>query len=834
MAGVAKETVELITLTAEHAEQVSNLAAKYQISTDAVQRYQEMSRRTGIDVASFGDAIVNISKQLDKKPEMFARWGFDVEHLRSLKPDELLGAMAEKLETLNQADRITMAKELMKSVDLLPVLLDGFSELEKQAQKFGVAVVAADVSNLKGLKTQIEDLTGAWHLMWAEFGVTLAKDPEVQAMFGMLTDGIIGLAKALHDHKEDFEILKVLASFAVGGPVAAAKQAVASMGFRANTGGATGSWDLNPGADRTESAEDRKARLAAEKEAAKEAAALRKKDADAELEFAFERNDLLHKYLTTRLEIIQKEEDHARFLEAKLATDARGSSMGDPKAANDAFFASLDAGHPELSHILPGQSAGPAIPQTNLANAAAAAMGLVIDKKEKQLTLDKAIEQALLGQHFTHKQIQEAMGKTVDAQMTWFQFAQSTANQLTSMGQTGSAIGKVLGGIGGIGSMFQKDANGANAFSGGLGSFKGLAGGLSAAFAAFDIGKTLYTMFHKTEAQKVAFDVGRDYGVQISEGLSKTIAESSKTIGREAASLLSLDKIIGEAGGVSAFGLDKTLGKMHDLFSMMETGKLTAQQLQKPFDALFGDVAQQSISKTTGLISEQARQIMGMGIDAGLNGDGSAIRKFQDQQHDLAATYLERLAKNNDFNLAGTAAGAAFGAALVAEYQRLVDQGLSGSEIADKLGPQIDAWQKKLSGGSTKEDVEKWYQVYKEKLKALQDLQQTGATLTKAQLAEMENYAQLLAAQQKKLDTGDFGSGTAVGGGAAFDQMMEKLQLFQSELTGPTAQAIQDTIGLAGALYNSGDLSKESFQGLAEQVGQEFDQLKKKMIERRV
>lgn len=356
--------------------------------------------------------------------------------------------------------------------------------------------------------------------------------------------------------------------------------------------------------------------------------------------------------------------------------------------------------------------------------------------------------------------------------MSWSGFLQNAAAQFQLMGASGQALGKIIGGIGGIGASLQGlKANGVSGlgslFKGGTGQvLSNLSGGLTAAFAAFDMGKMIYSMFHKTEAQKVAFDVGRDYGVKISEGLSKEIAENSKTMGRQAASLLSLDKIVGEAGGVQAFGLDKTTGKLRDLFSMIQTGKLTAEQAKGPFDKLFGEVVQASISKTTGLISAQAAELRDLAEASGMQSD--AVEKFKGEQRDIAATIVGRLANNKDFKIANAQAGEVFGTALAAQYERMVKQGLSGLEIAEKLGPQIDALQKKFAEAG-------------------------------------------------------------FGGGKAFEAMLGKVELFRDELTGPVAQGFQDVTGLAAALFNSGDLTKSGFQGLAGQAGAQFAELQARM-----
>src|SRR5207244_3308793 len=89
----------------------------------------------------------------------------------------------------------------------------------------------------------------------------------------------------------------------------------------------------------------------------------------------------------------------------------------------------------------------------------------------------------------------------------------------------------------------------------------------------------LLRSLHKPEFARLANDVGRDLGVQISDGLAKALADQEKTLnlGRFEVERLNLDKIIGEAGGVQAFGVEKAIRATRDLFSLLDTGRLTAQ-----------------------------------------------------------------------------------------------------------------------------------------------------------------------------------------------------------------------------------------------------------------
>jgi hypothetical protein len=108
----------------------------------------------------------------------------------------------------------------------------------------------------------------------------------------------------------------------------------------------------------------------------------------------------------------------------------------------------------------------------------------------------------------------------------------------------------------------------------------------------------LWDTFTKSPGEKQAREVGRDFGVAISEAMGDTIAaEAEKLFGgdRFAASIYKMADIIKEAGGVTEKNFSQMLGRLRDVFSMIETGKFTVEQatqvLNENFDAFAAHVA---------------------------------------------------------------------------------------------------------------------------------------------------------------------------------------------------------------------------------------------------
>lgn len=798
MAGAAKETYELIKASAELADTITDLAGTYQVSTDEIQTWQRIQKDTGVTVDAIGASVTAVSKLLVNSPDKFKEWGMDVEHLRSLQPEQLLGAMGEKLKSLNQTERLAFIEDFKIANELMPHLLSGFDALREKAAGSISPLSEAELENLKETKDAITGIETAWADMWLEIGNALGSDAQVQEFFSSIKDGIVELVRLIADNREELAFgAKMLASMATFDVVGAAK-AVAQYsgaptlsgvkeGLSRTFGRGRGYTDAGDGggADALEGTSFSKAEAdawragqaalaAAEKkyfdelEAARKKAATEreaaKKRADAE-RAALQQESLRNQYDSFQRESAQLAADDAAA--AKAAAN-KGKFEEEKRRLEAATLQFLSKGAEEATQKSFAGAFGKAlIDLENLRDAEA------LQKRVRDELAALTDESGNL--KYSQEEIDTILKKNVTSTMTWSQFLQTAANQLSAMGRSGQAIGKILGGVGGIGAMFEKGGalNGVKGigdlFKGGTGQVLGkLAGGATAALAAFDIGKTLYSMFKKTEAQKVAFDIGRDWGTKISDGLAEAIAKDSKTIGREAASLKNADKIIAEAGGVQAFGVDKSAAKLRDLFSMVQTGKLTIEQARKPFDAVFGELAAASISKTSGLVSAQVMELMALNKQLGLGSE--AITKFQDEQRGKATEILGRLLNNKDFVVSGQAAGTAYGNAVAAAYSRMLEQGLSGAEIAEKMGPQVDALRKKL--------------------------EEAG-----------------------------------VSGGAAFEGMAEKMAMFTSEVTGPTATALQDQISLMAALANAGDLSRDDFVAMAQSVGETFNQLQAKLTE---
>ena len=106
------------------------------------------------------------------------------------------------------------------------------------------------------------------------------------------------------------------------------------------------------------------------------------------------------------------------------------------------------------------------------------------------------------------------------------------------------------------------------------------------------VGGVIAAIRNNAEWRKVMKDLGRDWGVAVSDELAKSIAEVSKKIGRLDAPLFFLREIFAEAGGIETFGLDNAIKKTRQLFESIGRGSLTAADAARELNEVFPELAE--------------------------------------------------------------------------------------------------------------------------------------------------------------------------------------------------------------------------------------------------
>lgn len=301
----------------------------------------------------------------------------------------------------------------------------------------------------------------------------------------------------------------------------------------------------------------------------------------------------------------------------------------------------------------------------------------------------------------------------------------------------------------------------------------------------------LLPLFSKPAYKDVMKRVGRDWGVSISEGLAQGIADQAKTLfkgNRQAAELFNLDKIIGEAGGLTSANADKFTAKLRDVFSMVQTGAMTVAQARETLDKNFNAFAQNVLA--SGKIASQGFQEL-LDLNQQFGTDSAAIRDFVTGQltrggkalatlfgdlkrrtteagaamtemataqaeldaamaggsYDDAARAADRLATAIEKVKAIQASQGASAQATAAEVQRAgrllmamfnagVKNGVDWLTILDQIGPGLDTVIEALKavGGSVEDSSVSWLVAWRDKVNANKELVASAGALNEVML----------------------------------------------------------------------------------------------------
>lgn len=137
----------------------------------------------------------------------------------------------------------------------------------------------------------------------------------------------------------------------------------------------------------------------------------------------------------------------------------------------------------------------------------------------------------------------------------------------------------------------------------------------------------------KPEWAKAAEDVGRDFGIKISDELGKSIAANAKTMfhgDRAVAEVNSLAKIIGEsADGINNKNFDQLAGKLRDVFVYVGKGQMSAAQAAKVLDDNFAAFVAAG-TDGAGRLNEKLKEMIQLNQQYGT--DSKAIADYLKQQ----------------------------------------------------------------------------------------------------------------------------------------------------------------------------------------------------------
>lgn len=361
-----------------------------------------------------------------------------------------------------------------------------------------------------------------------------------------------------------------------------------------------------------------------------------------------------------------------------------------------------------------------------------------------------------------------------DLSSSFSELAQVAGGSLSSVARTlGTVISAAKVGAEGFGNLKGgfgqfKDALGGNGgFMGALGGIGGMISGVMGMISsAIQLGKSLAHAFGwKSRSEKAVSGFNKDFGTSsVSEDFAKSILDQAKAQfggNIDAAKIMNLGGFIEQAGGLNAGNIGQMSARLHDVFSMIETGAVSAAQGAQVLDETFQQFADYAL-KQGPLVSQQLIDIIHLNDQFGTH--SAAVSEFVKSQAGSAVSGLQTFV-NSGTTTPITAQGAqGLGAAAGAIFGGLLNENVPATEILAQLGPivtQLDAMFKKAG----------------------------------------------------------------VDGGAAFGEVLRLSQLLSSEIAGPGIQAVSGLNQVLQGLHNSGLMTQEIFSGVSNQVATTFNDL---------
>jgi hypothetical protein len=233
---------------------------------------------------------------------------------------------------------------------------------------------------------------------------------------------------------------------------------------------------------------------------------------------------------------------------------------------------------------------------------------------------------------------------------TWGGMVKDIGEVIGSVNVMGEGLRGAFGekGFGTIGKTMSdvKTATG-SAFKGALAGISQIGGAVSgmiaAATAAIQIGKKLWDAFTTSAGEKAAKEVGRNFGVKISEEMGNAIAETAKKEfggDRMAGALAHFQEILQKAGGLTTKNFSQMLGQLGNVFELVKKGSVSVEQATEILDKNFATFANH-VLKTGKVASAQFQDLIRLNAESGVQ--SKEIIAFVESQAARVGSSLARV-----------------------------------------------------------------------------------------------------------------------------------------------------------------------------------------------
>ncbi len=511
--------------------------------------------------------------------------------------------------------------------------------------------------------------------------------------------------------------------------------------------------------------------------------------------------DALHGPLTQLSLPIGDNTQH--MIDSKKAFDEARSSIDNLDSTFNEFNGGMtEAGDTMNSTVLPMFAKLPGVMSQNVKEIA----------EVRDHMHDTTTETELLADAFSR--LGQTIGGTMGAAITGASQVMRLYSQMREGNLTG---GQFATGAAGIGLGVAASAMGTPTSTGGMiaqgalsGAAAGSVGGPWGMAIGAGVGAVSGWISSMKEFHRVANDLQRDFaGIKISDDLAKSIdqLENQTGLGRAQATLTQLDKIIAEAGGLRSDNLDMFTGKLHDTFSMLQTGSMTTTQVTQILDKNFADFAAHS-TDSLGLVSDKIQEIMK--LDEQFGTKSSAIAQFVQQQMTTAGS---KISASLTISSNALASYDALNEKQMDLRMQMGAKGVSDSQMAS-LQKQLDDTMKQLNQMGPLYNITKVHsqQAADAIAGSIEGVVNANMQAGMSFIDAVRQSQPAVEALEKQLTE------TGLNGGAAFDFLKREVQLATDPIAGPALQAIEGyTAGLVG-MQNAGKMNEETFAGIASQI----------------
>lgn len=811
-----------------YGSKLSDLSLKTGMSAEGLQRLEMAGAMVGVSLESASSAVFKLQNAMETAPEKFTALGMSVHALKNMAPDEAFASFAKNIAAIESpTERAAAAMSVLgrSAGELMPLLRTMALDGAGASAGLGRVLTSEMVAKLDEVDDAAAVLTKTWEGLWNNIGAAVVTGADVASVIKGIAVAVGAVSSAVQQYGPGImTFLKTVGTIAMPGLELARRGVVALAEHREKNApkfhtltavrGAVATVKANADAAREKEIQDAtEKRLKAMKEAEAEAKKLSERidqlsgktlaadmlrDAKA-IEAvggaaklaAKDLDGLITKYAGTAHAVQFLMERERRRNAERTILDTVGPKQVDPLSN---AFAVLE--RRKAQGILPFPTIGDITP------------GLITTGEQGSELEREALAAA---------DELERLARMADKASAAFDIAGS------ALDATGMLLGRVFGVDTSGGSRAGKMLGAGQNIVSGAGqavasAYKGdvagvIQGGAQYTLGVLDLGQQL---LGGSESDKIARDVGRDFGVKISEELAKTIESEGK--GRFDGALKHLGAIIAEGGGIEKFGVDKAVGFTRDLFSAMDRGTMSAKEAGAALDEVFGDIAANAINDQTGLLQANARELITLSRQYGVASE--AIKAFTlEQAKSLGSSLASGLS-----GMKGLRDKAAGDAGMVAERQtrnRLQDSGLSDEEIearvrragnaaADAAASAVGIVSQNAAGALGTSVAASFAEMVR-----------SGMSRTEA----FEAITPAVVAMREELKAAGFE------GGAAFAMLEQQLAITQGEITGPLLNGVTTFSSSLVNMSNMGLLNQQTFSGMTEQINANVAALEKEGVE---